>query len=303
MRDRSVLVTGATGLIGRRLVDDLLREGHAVRALSRSGSGARLPAAVEVQDWNGRTLPPEAVFRTRAVVHLSGEPVFGGRLTPERKRRIRDSRIESTRQIVEAMAALPEDDRPECFVCASAVGFYGSRADDLLDETQPPGEGFLAEVCTEWEQAASRAEQAGVRWVSTRFGIVLSRHGGALPNLLLPFRFGLGGRLGSGTQWVPWVHLDDAAGLCAAALRDERYRGPVNVTAPNPVTNTELTRTLGRLLSRPTLLSVPAFALKLALGELSGELLGSRRVVPAAARERDYEFTYTHLEDALRAEI
>jgi len=200
MQDGSVLVTGATGLIGRRLVEDLLREGVPVRALSRSGSSARLPAAVEVQKWNGRTLPPEAIFRTRAVVHLSGEPVFGGRLTPERKRRIRDSRIESTRQIVEAITELPEGDRPECLVCASAVGFYGSRGDDVLDETQPPGEGFLAEVCLEWEQAAARAEQVGVRWVSPRFGIVLSRHGGALPNLLLPFRFGLGGRLGSGTQ-------------------------------------------------------------------------------------------------------
>lgn len=303
MEDGTVLVTGATGLIGRRLVGALLREGFAVRALSRKGSDARLPSAVEVRDWNGRTLPPEAAFRTRAVVHLSGEPVFSGRLTPERKRRIRDSRIESTRQIAEAMAELPENDRPESFVCASAVGIYGSRGDQVLTEDEPPGEGFLADVCVDWEAAAARVEEAGIRRVSLRFGIVLSRQGGALPNLLLPFRFGLGGKLGDGRQWFPWVHVEDAVGLCLAALRHDHYRGPVNVTAPNPVTNAELTRTLGRLLSRPTLFSVPAFALRLALGELSGELLGSRRAVPAAAQAAGHPFVYGHLDDALAAEI
>lgn len=303
MTKGAVLVTGATGLIGRRLVDALLHEGHEVRALSRSGASAGLPAAVNVQSWNGRTLPPESIFRAEAVVHLAGEPVFGGRLTDERRRRIRESRVESTRQIAEAVAALPEADRPKTLVCASAVGFYGSRGDEVLEETAAPGEGFLADVCREWEAAAAEVEAHGVRRVSLRLGIVLAKGGGALPMMALPFRFGVGGRLGDGRQWFPWVHIDDVVGICLAALHDETYRGAVNVTAPAPVTNAELTRALGRTLNRPTLIPVPAFVLRAGLGELSDELLGSRRAHPAAALANGYAFAYTQLEDALAAEL
>ena len=297
------LLTGATGLVGRRLVGALQREGFAVRALSRRSGSLGLPVGVEVLEWNGRSIGREALFRTRAIVHLSGEPVFGGRLSPQRKRRIRDSRIESTRAIVAGIADLPENDRPEVLVCASAVGYYGTRGDEELPESAAPGDGFLAEVCVDWEEAAAGAEAAGVRTVSARIGIVLAREGGALAGLRRPFSLGLGGRLGDGRQWFPWIHADDLVELLVAAIADERYRGAVNAVAPGVVTNADLTLALGRALGRPTFMNVPAFALRLALGELSEELLGSRRATPAAALERGFEFAYPALEEALAAEL
>jgi uncharacterized protein (TIGR01777 family) len=298
-----VLVSGATGLIGRRLVAALLRDGVAVRALSRSLARAGLDARVDTRAWNGRDVPVEAIAGASAVVHLAGEPVFGGLLSPARRRRIRTSRIDSTRSIVSRLHALPRSERPAALVCASAVGYYGSRGETVLEEGAEPGSSFLAGVCVEWEAAAAAAAELGVRSVSLRTGIVLAREGGALPAMALPFRFGLGGRIGHGRQWIPWIHADDLVRLVQACLASDAYRGPYNAVAPEPVTNAQLTRSLGRVLHRPTLLPVPAFALRLALGDLAVELLGSRRVVPRRALEAGFSFEYTTLDAALRAEI
>lgn len=297
-----VVVTGATGLVGRRLLPRLADEGYAVRALSRRSDGG-LPGARERIAWNGRSAPREVLFRAQAVVHLAGEPVFGGRLSEPRKRRIRDSRVESARGIVQGLSELPEADRPRVFVSASAVGFYGSRGDERLDESAPPGDGFLADVCVDWEGAVAAAERFGVRCASLRFGIVLAREGGALPGLRRIFSLGLGGRLGSGRQWFPWIHVDDVVSLIVSALADPRYRGAVNATAPEPVTNAELTRELAACLGRPAWFAVPAPLLRLALGDLSQELLGSRRVVPRVALDAGFRFAWPTLPEALREEL
>ena len=298
-----VLVSGATGLIGRRLVAALLRDGVSVRALSRDPGRSDLNAGVDTRAWNGRDVPIEAVAGTRAIVHLAGEPVFGGLLTDARRRRIRDSRIDSTRSIVSRLHALSRTERPAAFVCASAVGYYGSRGDTVLEESAEPGSGFLAEVCVAWEASAAAAADLGVRTASLRTGIVLAREGGALPAMALPFRFGLGGRIGDGRQWVPWIHADDLVRLVQACLASDIYQGPFNAVAPEPVTNAQLTRTLARRLHRPALLPAPAFALRFALGDLSAELLGSRRVVPRRALDAGFAFEYTAVDAALRAEI
>ena len=215
--------------------------------------------------------PSASSSQTKAViVSKSTRPRYSSEVC---RRRIRSSRIDSTRSLVASLDALPHSERPATLVCASAVGIYGSRGDEQLDESSPPGRGFLADVCRDWEAAAFAAEERGLRVVTLRIGIVLSRRGGALPMMALPFRLGLGGRIGDGRQWVPWVHLDDLVSLIRETLNDTEWRGPVNATAPNPVRNALLTRSLARALHRPALLPVPAFALRTALGELSDELL------------------------------
>jgi len=302
---RAVLVSGATGLVGARLTAALLRRGDAVRALTRSPEAAalRLGAQATPVAWDGLSVPGEALAGTDAVVHLAGEPVFAGRLTPARRSRIRSSRIDSTHSIVRGIGELPQARRPRAFVCASAVGYYGDRGDECLSEAAAPGHGFLADICQDWESAAQTAEEHGVRVACLRIGIVLAREGGALPRMALPFRFGLGGRLGTGRQWFPWIHADDLVGLIQAILDDERFRGPVNASAPEAVRNAELTRTLGRVLHRPTPLPVPAFALRATLGELADELLGSRRVVPERALELGFHFAHPDLAAALAGEL
>ena len=297
-----VLVTGATGLVGGRLLPALAGEGWAVRALSRRPD-AKTAGDGEVLSWDGRRVGREALEGAQAIVHLAGEPIFGGRLTARRRERIRESRIESARSIAQGLSELPEDRRPAVFLCASAVGYYGSRGDEVLEESAAPGSGFLARVCVDWEAAATAAEAAGVRTVSLRIGVVLAREGGALAALRRPFALGLGGRLGDGRQWFPWIHIDDLVALVLAALNDPRYRGPINATAPEPVTNAALTRCLASALRRPALLPVPSPVLRLALGELSEELLGSRRVVPRAALDRGFAFSRSTLEEALRTEL
>ncbi|MGI9589877.1 MAG: TIGR01777 family oxidoreductase [Myxococcota bacterium] len=301
----TVLVTGATGLVGKRLVPTLLARGASVRVLTRdlaSGAAALDPRALLIR-WDGVSPPPEALDGVDTVVHLAGEPVFAGRLSDSRRRRIRESRVGSTDHLVSAISAVPEQRRPKNFVCASAVGYYGDRGDEVLEEDAASGSGFLAEVCRAWEEAAAGAEALGLRRVSLRIGIVLAREGGALPMMVLPFRVGAGGRLGDGKQWFPWIHVDDLVELILATAGDPGYAGGVNATAPNPVRNAELTRALGQVLRRPTLLPAPAFAIRAALGELADELLGSRRVIPGRALARGFEFRYPELEDALEAEL
>lgn len=297
-----VLVSGATGLIGGRLVDSLTRDGIAARCVSRSTR--RSPnGSIEFCLWDGVQLPVETLRECTAVVHLSGEPVFGGRLTATRRERILASRVESTHSIVAAIESLPADQRPSTLVCASAVGFYGSRGDESLDESAAAGSGFLANVCQLWEAAALAAESSGVRVVPLRLGIVLAKSGGALPMMALPFRVGLGGRTGPGTQWVPWIHIDDLVGLIVRTLSDDRFSGPINAVAPNPVRNAQLSTAIAQTLGRPSWLAVPAFALRLVLGDLSEELLGSRLCVPKNALDLGFEFTHTEVETALAAEL
>jgi len=295
-----VVLTGGTGLVGGALLSALGSGGRELRALVRQPG--RLAGVREIL-WDGTTPPAGSLDGAEAVVHLSGEPVFGGLPTAARRQRLRASRVDSTRAFVAALAALPEPRRPRSFVCASAVGYYGDRGEQLLDESAEPGDGFLADLCVDWEAAATEAGRHGVRVCSVRIGVVLSRKGGALPLMARPFRLGLGGRLGSGRQWFPWVGLDDLVALLVAALDDPRYSGAVNGVAPEPVRNRELTRALGHVLRRPTLLPVPALAVRAALGELSAEILGSKRVVPRRAGELGFAFRQASLEDLLRAEL
>jgi uncharacterized protein (TIGR01777 family) len=292
-----VAITGATGFIGRALCAELARRGHQVIALTRDSERARatLPG-VEALDWSGEqpaVLPP-----VEAVVNLAGESV-AGRWTAEQKQRIRDSRVEGTRRLVEAINRAEQE--PAALVSASAVGYYGDRGEETLTEESPPGAGFLADVCREWEAEAARAETAGTRVTCLRLGIVLDRDGGALEQMLLPFRLGIGGPMGNGQQWMPWVHRADVIGLILFALESTAVTGALNATAPEPARNRDFGRALGRVLHRPALLPAPAFALRLLLGEFAGEILASRRVVPERAQSLGYSFQYPRLEPALRA--
>jgi hypothetical protein len=297
-----ILITGATGFIGSHLVRRLLAEGHAVVALTRNVEGARrvLPVRCECHTWNPAASPEAAVLRgADAIVHLAGEGIADRRWTPARKQAIRESRVTGTRALVRALAVLPPTARPTTLLSASAIGYYGDRGDEQLDEQAAAGSDFLAEVCEAWEHEAVAAEELGVRVAVTRTGVVLGKDGGALQKMLLPFRLGLGGRLGSGRQWMSWIHVDDLVGLFAYAIAHTEVRGVLNGVAPTPVTNAEFTAALGRALHRPAVLRVPAFASRWALGEMSSVLLASRRVLPRAARRFGFEFRYPEIGPAL----
>jgi len=291
------LVTGASGLLGR----ELLRHLPAAHVLSRSPEVPRSTTASHAWAWRAdeERAPTAAFEEVEAVFHLAGEPVAQGRWSAAKKQRIRDSRVLGTRNLVASIGdILP---RPRVLVCASAIGYYGDRGDELLEETSAPGQGFLADVCRAWEAEALEAEKHGVRVVLARMGIVLAARGGALDRMRLPFRLGLGGKLGSGEQWMSWVHLDDAVGLLLHAATRKELRGPLNVVSPTPVTNQDFTRQLARALERPAVLAMPRLALSLALGEVSGALLGSQRVVPRVAQQSGYAFAYPELGPALAA--
>lgn len=291
-----ILVSGSRGFIGSALVPFLTGQGHRVIRLIRA-TPAPGEAAIQWDPVAG-TITPQGLEGLDAVVHLSGENIVG-RWTAQKKARIMESRVRGTRCLAEAVAALAQP--PRVLVCASAVGYYGDRADALLEETSPSGEGFLAEVCRAWEAAAMPAQQRGIRVVHLRIGMVLGAAGGALALMLGPFRLGLGGILGTGRQYVSWVSVDDVAGAIGHVLVTDSLRGAVNVVAPQPVTNAEFTRTLGRVLRRPTVFPVPAGALRLAFGEMAGEiLLGSTRVRPAQLERAAYRFRHPQLEPALR---
>lgn len=296
-----VLLTGSSGLIGSALAPALEADGHRVRRLRRGASVGAAADGADTASWNPAdgAFAPGALGGIDAVVHLAGESIAGGRWTAARKARIRDSRVDGTRRLCAALAAL--DTPPRVLVAASAIGYYGDRGDALLDESAAPGTGFLPEVSRAWEAAAAPAREAGIRLVQLRIGIVLSRAGGALGQMLLPFRLGLGGVLGSGEQYMSWIALDDVVGVVQRALADESLRGPINTVAPQAVTNREFTRTLGRVLGRPTILPAPAFALRLVLGEMADALLlSSTRVDPAALRSAAFAFRHPRLDGALR---
>ena len=301
MREGCVLVSGATGLVGRRLVPLLADRFASVRVLSRSGSSGT--AGVDGRSWDGIDPGAAALAGVDAVVHLAGEPLFGGLPTKARLSRMRESRVASTKRIVERIAALAERARPRTLVCASAVGIYGDRGEQELDEDSAPGSGYLADLCRDWEAEANRAEALGVRVVRVRIGVVLAREGGALSLMRIPFSLGLGGRLGTGRQYFPWIHIDDLVAVISFSLERSELRGAVNAVAPTPVRNLELTETLARVLRRPALVPVPGFALRALLGPLAGELLGSRCVVPRRLREAGFPFRYTALEAAIGEEL
>lgn len=292
------VITGATGLIGKKLVSSWRGD---VTVLSRSPSAAArtLGEGVRVAGWDGAgELDPAAVDGADVVIHLAGEPVAEGRWTAAKKRKIEESRVLGTRAVVRAIARASR--RPSALVCASAVGLYGSRGDELLSEDSPPGEGFLSDVCAAWEHEASQVETLGVRRVSARIGIVLSPEGGALRKMLPAFRLGLASPLGDGRQWMPWIHVDDVVGLLRLAATDPSVRGPMNAVAPIPVTNREFTRALAKALDRPAFLPAPPrAALRLAFGELADVVLASQRVIPQAAFAAGYRFRFADLPSAL----
>jgi len=297
-----VLVTGATGFIGKALCTRLKEQGQVFTALSRRPERAKalLPGVKEAWRWRPRLEPaPQAAIQgAGAIVHLAGESV-AGRWNKEKKRIIRDSRVIGTRHLVEAIGEAKS--KPSVLVCASAVGYYGNRGDEELTEEAGPGSDFLAEVCQAWEAEARRAEDHGVRVVMLRNGLVLGRGGGALQQMLIPFKLGLGGPVGSGKQWMSWVHIDDVVGIILHAIQQAALRGPVNATAPTPVRNREFTETLADLLRRPALLPAPAFGLKILLGEFADVLLASQRVLPKRIQGAGYGFRYAALEAALGA--
>jgi len=287
-----VLISGASGLIGAALVPALEADGHELTRLVRGSAKSRNDLVWEPM----REVPPELVSGCDVVIHLSGESV-SGRWTAEKKRRIRESRVVSTRNLAWAIAKAEEP--PRTFVCASAIGYYGDRGDEVLTEETSAGTGFLPEVCREWE-AATHVGLAGIRVVNLRFGIVLSRNGGALKEMLLPFRLGLGGTIGSGRQWWSWIHIDDGVSAVMHIVRAESLRDAVNMTAPNPVTNAEFTRVLASVMKRPAIFAVPGFATKLAFGEFAEQgILASARVVPKKLEESGFEFRYGELGEAV----
>ena len=292
-----IAVTGSSGFIGSALVNAFTASRHRVTRLVRSqppaGSGA------VAWDPSSGLESVSGLEGVEAIVHLAGENLASGRWTSEKQDAIRDSRVLGTRRLCESLTHLSVP--PSTLVCASAIGYYGNRGDERLTEASASGTGFLAEACREWEAACQPALQRGLRVVHIRLGMVLSPTGGAMARLLLPFRLGVGGRLGRGTQWMSWIALDDVIGSVAHVLSTPALRGPVNLTTPNPVTNREFTATLGRVLRRPTVVPAPAFALRLALGPMADDLLlASTRVLPSVLLASQYAFRFPQLEGALR---
>jgi uncharacterized protein (TIGR01777 family) len=293
----NITITGASGLIGRRLLKNLLGAGHTIHVLSRH-AGTNLPPGVKLSVWDAMKGPPpeESLRDAAAVIHLAGAPV-AQRWTEDAKLQIRDSREIGTRNLVAGISKLSR--KPEVLVSASAVGYYGSRGGDILDECAAPAHDFLGEVCTAWEKEAQAAEELGVRVVRIRTGLVLDARGGALGRMLPPFRMGAGGRLGDGRHWMSWIHAEDLAGMYRFAMENAAVYGPLNGVAPNPVINTDFTRALGAALHRPAILPMPGFALKLLFGEMGQILLASQRVVPKAAEAAGFRFRFPQLDAAL----
>jgi len=291
-----VLISGSHGLVGKALISSLSSDGHEIVRLVRGTPSG--PAEVE---WH----PNEAHIDVAnlegfdAVVHLAGESIASGRWTDEKKRAIRDSRVKGTALLSEALARLSRP--PAVFLSASAIGYYGDRGDEVLTEKSAPGKDFLASVCVEWENATRAAIEKGIRTVHTRFGIILDAEEGALGKMLTPFRMGIGGRVGHGRQWMSWIAIEDVVNGLRFVIEDKTTSGPINFVAPNAVRNAEFTKSLGHVLSKPTLFPVPAFGVRLAFGEMGDALLlSSQRVEPRVLRERGFVFRWARLDEALR---
>lgn len=300
-----VVITGGSGLIGRALARELGGAGHDVVILTRDpGTVGALPAGVRAAPWDGKTSAGwVSLFDGQeggtVIVHLAGESIASGRWTGDKKRRIRDSRVGSGHAVLQAIREAAV--KPRALLQGSAVGYYGPRGDEVVREDAAPGDDFLAEVCKDWESSTADAEALGVRRAILRTGVVLAREGGALPKMALPFKMMAGGPLGSGRQWLPWIHLADEVGALRFLIEREDAKGPFNLTAPNPVTNRDLARILAGVLHRPGFLPAPGFALRLALGEMADMLLNGQRAVPSRLLELGYTFRYPEAEPALRS--
>jgi uncharacterized protein len=300
-----IVVTGATGFVGRSLCAALLADGHELTVLSRDAGKAKqtFGGKVNAAAWGNGS--DAALDGADAVIHLAGESVAGGRWTPEFKRKIRDSRVKTSRQLVEGIEKAAR--RPSVIVSASAVGFYGDRGDETITEASSAGTGFLPEVCQEWEAEVQNAEAFGVRVALMRIGIVLGKSGALekilypLPVPVSPWKLGLGGRLGSGRQWMPWIHLEDVVAMFLWAMSNPNISRAVNTTAPEPVRNAEFTRILGRVLQRPAIIPVPAIALKVMLGEFADTVLNGQKALPTVAENQGYTFRHRSLECALKS--
>jgi len=298
-RQQTIAVSGATGLVGSAICRRLKASRARIYKVTRRQMGA-----LNDIEWSPSTgiINPERLNDVDAFIHLAGENIATGRWTAAKKSRIRNSRLDGTRIIAETLASL--DEKPSTLVCASAIGFYGDCGDRVLGESSESGAGFLAEVCRDWEAAAKPAMDAGIRVVNLRIGVVISRDGGALPQMLTPFRMGIGGRIGNGQQYWSWVSIDDVVGAIEHCVAHPEIHGPVNCVAPNSVTNLEFTKTLGKVLSRPTIFPLPGFAARLALGQMAEDLLlASTRVVPGRLMETGYTFLQPDLKQALQTEI
>jgi uncharacterized protein len=290
-----IAIAGASGMVGAAISPQLETDGHDVVRLVRNS-----PKAGEIE-WhpNQDSIDPAKLEGFEAIINLAGENVAEGRWTEDKKKKIHDSRVHGTHLISEAIAKLTT--KPRCFLCASATGIYGDRGDETLVEQSESGGGFLAGVCREWEKATEPAHRAGVRVVNLRFGPILARAGGMLEKMLTPFKMGLGGKIGSGKQYISWIGIEDAIAAMKFALHDESIRGPLNVVSPAPVTNERFTRALGEVLSRPTVMAMPAFAARLAFGEMADEmLLVSQKVLPKKLQAAGFQFEYSDLETALQ---
>jgi len=296
-----ILITGSTGLVGTALTQDLQRAGNTVCRLVRPGTSTQAIGNSQGFDVNWNPATGElggAAVGADAVVNLAGASIAEKRWTPQRKQLLRSSRIDTTRALVQALAKMSA--RPRVLISASATGIYGNCGDETLTEASQPGDDFLSEIAKEWESEALKAEVLGIRVVRARLGVILSKQGGALPQMMRPFQFGVGGKIGSGKQWMSWITLDDVVAILRLALENANITGPLNVVSPQPVTNAEFTRVLAATLHRPALFPAPAFALRLLLGEMADALLlSSQRVQPAQLQKLNYQFTHPDLAAAL----
>jgi len=296
-----ILITGSTGLVGTALTQDLQRAGHTVCRLIRPNTSPQTIGNSQGFDVNWNPATGElggAAVGADAVVNLAGASIADGRWSPQRKELLRSSRVDTTRALVQALAKMSA--RPRVLVSASATGYYGNRGDEILSEASQPGTGFLSGIAKEWECEALKAEALGIRVVRARFGVILAKHGGALPQMMRPFQFGVGGKIATGKQWLSWITLDDVVAILRLALENANITGPINVVSPQPVTNADFTEILAAALHRPALFPAPAFALRLLLGEMADALLlSSQRVLPTQLQKLNFQFAHPDLRTAL----